>query len=210
MFFFTVHVIIIYIYYVFCKRLDFFRKRGYIDKIPSEKGRVLLFPKTDMNKGDKMDKIPMTTAGFTALEQELHNLKSVQRPEVIAAIAEARAHGDLSENAEYAAARERQSFIEGRIEDLEAAISRAEVIDPKTLSGDTVKFGATVKVFDEETSEEDTYQIVGEYEADIDHNRISIGAPLARAMIGKSVGDVVSVQTPKGRKNYEIVDVKFV
>ena len=157
-----------------------------------------------------MDKIPMTTAGFTALEQELHNLKSVQRPEVIAAIAEARAHGDLSENAEYAAARERQSFIEGRIEDLEAAISRAEVIDPKTLSGDTVKFGATVKVFDEETSEEDTYQIVGEYEADIDHNRISIGAPLARAMIGKSVGDVVSVQTPKGRKNYEIVDVKFV
>lgn len=156
-----------------------------------------------------MDKIPMTAAGFAALEAELAHLKSVARPEIIQAIAEARAHGDLSENAEYSAAKEKQSFIEGRIEMLEAGLSRAEVIDPKTLSGKTVKFGATVVVADEETGEEHKYQIVGEYEADIDTGKISIGAPLARALIGKTIGDTANVNTPKGNKKYEIVDVKF-
>jgi transcription elongation factor GreA len=158
---------------------------------------------------NKMDKIPLTAPGFEALQKELHHLKSVERPEVIQAIAEARAHGDLSENAEYSSARERQSFIEGRIEDLEAVISRADVIDPKTLSGETVKFGATVTVVDEEDGDEATYQIVGEYEADIDNNKISIGSPLSRAMIGKGVGDTAAVNTPKGRKNYEIIKVAF-
>lgn len=156
-----------------------------------------------------MDKIPLTAAGFAALESELAHLKSVERPEIIAAIAEARGHGDLKENAEYHAAKERQSFIEGRIEELEAVISRAEVIDVKTLSGKVVKFGATVRVADDDTGEEHVYQIVGEYESDIDQNKISIGAPLARALIGKTVGDIANVNTPKGAKKYEIVDVKF-
>lgn len=156
-----------------------------------------------------MDKIPMTAAGFAALEAELANLKSVQRPDVIQAIAEARAHGDLSENAEYAAAKEKQSFIEGRIEMLESALGRADVIDPKTLSGNVVKFGATVTVADDATGDEHIYQIVGEYEADIDTGKISIGAPLARALIGKTIGDTANVNTPKGSKIYEIVDVKF-
>jgi transcription elongation factor GreA len=156
-----------------------------------------------------MDKIPLTAAGFAALETELAHLKSVERPEIIAAIAEARGHGDLKENAEYHAAKERQSFIEGRIEELEAVISRAEVIDVSALSGTVVKFGATVRVADDDTGEEHVYQIVGEYESDIDQNKISIGAPLARALIGKTVGDIANVNTPKGAKKYEIVDVKF-
>ncbi|MCD8497828.1 MAG: transcription elongation factor GreA [Alphaproteobacteria bacterium] len=157
-----------------------------------------------------MDQIPVTKIGFDALEAELKDLKSVQRPNIIAAIAEARAHGDLSENAEYHAAKEQQSFIEGRIQELEAVISRAQIIDPATLSGSTVKFGATVEVFDEDTEEEHTYQIVGDYEADTDSGKISISAPMARGLIGKAEGDVVKINTPKGTKNYEIVSVKFV
>ncbi len=156
-----------------------------------------------------MDKIPLTAGGFTALESELAHLKSVARPEIIAAIAEARAHGDLKENAEYHAAKERQSFIEGRIEEVEAVISRAEIIDIAAMSGDVVKFGATVTVADDDTGDEHIYQIVGEYEADIDKNRISVGAPLARALIGKTIGDMANVNTPKGQKKYEIVNVKF-
>ncbi len=157
-----------------------------------------------------MDKIPVTKNGFTKLEAELKDLKSVQRPAVIEAIAEAREHGDLSENAEYHAAREQQSFIEGRIEELEAVIGRAQIIDPTTLSGDTVKFGATVKLVDEDTDEEHTYQIVGQYESDADKGKLSISAPICRAMIGKSVGDSIEVKTPKGEKNYEILEVNYI
>jgi transcription elongation factor GreA len=157
-----------------------------------------------------MSKFPMTAAGFARLEEEYKRLKLVDRPEVIMAIAEARDHGDLSENAEYLAARERQSFIEGRLAELEDKISRAEVIDPSTLSGKDVKFGATVTLADEETDEKMTYQIVGEDEADIKDRRLSITSPLARALIGKRVGDSVEVNTPRGPKSYEIVRVKFV
>lgn len=156
-----------------------------------------------------MDKIPMTSEGFLVLEAELKNLKSVERPAVIAAIAEARAHGDLSENAEYHAARERQSFIEGRIKELDAVISLAQIIDPKTLSGDVVKFGATVILADEDTDEELKFQIVGQYESDADNGKISVTAPMARALIGKSVGDSVEVNSPKGRKIYEILMVMY-
>ena len=156
-----------------------------------------------------MEKIPMTRAGHVALEAELKNLKSVRRPEIIEAIATARAHGDLSENAEYHAAKEQQSFIEGRIMELEAVIGKAQIIDPSTLSGDKVKFGATVLLVDEETDVEETYTIVGEYEADADNRRISISAPIARALIGKSVGDSVEVRTPKGLRRYEILEVSF-
>ncbi|MFA7276484.1 MAG: transcription elongation factor GreA [Pseudobdellovibrionaceae bacterium] len=157
-----------------------------------------------------MDKIPITQSGFDALEKELKNLKSVERPAVIEAIAEARAHGDLSENAEYSAARERQSFIEGRIQELEAVISAAQIIDIASLSGDMVKFGATVVLYEEEADEEMKIQIVGQYESDADHGKISITAPIARALIGKSVGDVVEVNSPKGRRHYEILMVMFV
>ncbi len=157
-----------------------------------------------------MQKVPMTAAGFARLEEEYKRLKSVDRPEVIVAIAEAREHGDISENAEYHAARERQSFIEGRLAELEDKISRAEVIDPQTLTGKNVKFGATVTLADEETDEKATYQIVGEDEADIKDRRLSITSPLARALIGKKVGDSVEVTTPGGSKSYEIVKVKFV
>jgi transcription elongation factor GreA len=156
-----------------------------------------------------MDKIPMTQQGFTKLEAELKDLKSVRRPAVIEAIATARAHGDLSENAEYHAAKEQQSFIEGRIKELESVIGMAQIIDPSTLSGNSVKFGATVLIADEETGTEETYTIVGEYEADADNKRISITAPIARALIGKSVNDSVEVRTPKGVKKYEIVEVKY-
>lgn len=156
-----------------------------------------------------MEKIPMTVEGHTRLEAELKNLKSVERPAVIEAIAEARGHGDLSENAEYSAARERQSFIEGRIQELEAAISIAQIIDPKTLSGDMVKFGATVVIVDEEDDEEMKFQIVGKYESDADNGKISVTAPIARGLIGKSVGDTVEVQTPKGRRHYEILMVMY-
>lgn len=151
----------------------------------------------------------MTAAGYNRLQDELKHLKAVERPNVIKAIAEAREHGDLSENAEYAAARERQSFIEGRVAELEDKISRAEVIDPTKLTGDTVKFGATVTLADEDTDEEITYQIVGQDESDIKNGLLSIQAPLARALINKSVGDSVEVSTPGGSKVYEIVTVAF-
>ncbi len=151
----------------------------------------------------------MTRAGFTALDEELKVLKSVERPAVIRAIAEAREHGDLSENAEYHAAREKQSFIEGRIKELEAVISLADVIDPTKLSG-AIKFGATVALVDEETGEEKTYQIVGEPEADIERGLLNIRSPLARSLIGKEKGDSVDVKTPGGQKSYEILNVRFV
>jgi transcription elongation factor GreA len=157
-----------------------------------------------------MSKIPMTAEGFSRLEEELKHLKSVERPAVIRAIAEAREHGDLSENAEYHAARERQSFIEGRVAELEDKIARAEVIDPKKLSGKQVMFGATVTLVDEDTDEKAKYQIVGPDESDINAGRISISSPLARALIGKSVGDSAEVSTPGGTKSYEIVKVAFV
>ncbi len=156
-----------------------------------------------------VEKIPMTAAGFNRLEEELRQLKSVERPAIIAAIAEARSHGDLSENAEYQYARERQSFIEGRVLDIEAKISRADVIDPAKITGTTVKFGATVTVADADTDEETKYQIVGEHEADIEKKLISVTAPIARALIGKSVGDTAEVRTPKGSKSYEIVKIEY-
>jgi transcription elongation factor GreA len=156
-----------------------------------------------------MDKVPMTKEGFIALEKELKHLKSVERPAIIEAIAEARAHGDLSENAEYHAARERQSFNEGRIQELEAVISKADIIDPSKLSGDTVKFGATVLIVDEDTDVEVSYRIVGQYESDADNGKISITAPIARALIGKSIGDSVEVHTPQGMKTYEILEIDF-
>lgn len=156
-----------------------------------------------------MDKVPMTAAGFARLQEELKHLKSVERPAVIKAIAEAREHGDLSENAEYHAARERQSFIEGRVLELEDKISRAEVIDVSRLSGDDIKFGATITVADEDTDEELTYQIVGQDESDIKNGRLSISSPLARALIGKRVGDSVEVTTPGGSRLYEIVSVDY-
>jgi len=156
------------------------------------------------------DKVPMTAGGFARLEEELRYLKTTARPEVIRAIAEAREHGDLSENAEYHAARERQSFIEGRVMELEDKIARAEVIDVSTLNGDTVKFGATVTLVDEDTEAETAYQLVGEMEADVKEGRLSITAPLARALIGKEVGDSVEVMTPAGSKAYEILKVQYI
>lgn len=157
-----------------------------------------------------MDKIPMTKQGHDKLSAELTDLKKVQRPQVIEDIAEARAHGDLSENAEYHAARERQSFIEGRIEELEAVMGRADVIDTDKFKGDkTIRFGAYVTVVDEETDEEHTYQIVGEYEGDIENNRVSLSAPISRALIGKTVGDSIAVSTPKGGKDYEVIAVEY-
>ncbi|GAB4226735.1 MAG: transcription elongation factor GreA [Kiloniellaceae bacterium] len=156
------------------------------------------------------DKVPMTASGFARLEEELRYLKSTARPEVIRAIAEAREHGDLSENAEYHAARERQSFIEGRVAELEDKIARAEVIDVASLDGDTVKFGATVTLVDEDTEAETAYQLVGELEADVKEGRLAITAPLARALIGKEVGDSVEVMTPAGSKAYEILKVQYV
>ena len=156
-----------------------------------------------------MEKIPLTRAGYEKLDAELRHLKTVERPEIIAAIAEARAHGDLSENAEYHAAKERQGFIESRVIELEDKLRRAQVIDPKSLKGDTVKFGATVKVVDADTDLETCYQIVGPDEADIKNGRLSISAPLARALIGKGEGDTVEVSTPGGGKSYEVMSVEF-
>ena len=156
-----------------------------------------------------MEKIPMTVAGYNRLQEELRHLKAVERPAVIKAIAEAREHGDLSENAEYHAARERQSFIEGRVLELEDRISRAEVIDVARLSGSAVKFGATVTVSDEDTDEESTFQIVGQDESDIKNGLLSITSPLAWALIGKTVGDNVEVSTPGGSKSYEVVTVAY-
>jgi transcription elongation factor GreA len=156
-----------------------------------------------------MEKIPMTRAGYTALDAELKQLKSVERPAVIKAIAEAREHGDLSENAEYHAAREKQSFIEGRIKELEGIIGLSEVIDPTKLSG-SIKFGATVTLVDEDTDEEKTYQIVGEPEADIEKGLLNIKSPLARALIGKDEGDSVEVRTPGGERSYEVLSIRYV
>ncbi|MDT7950653.1 MAG: transcription elongation factor GreA [Acetobacteraceae bacterium] len=156
-----------------------------------------------------MQKFPMTAPGLQRLEEELRHLKSVERPAIIRAIAEARSHGDLSENAEYHAARERQSFIEGRVIELEEIVSAAEVIDPATLSGDQIKFGAHIKLVDEETEKEATYQIVGVHEADIKLRRLSISSPLAKALIGKKTGDTISVPAPGGDRSYEVLDVKY-
>lgn len=157
-----------------------------------------------------MEKVPMTAAGYAALDAELKKLKTVERPAIIEAIAEAREHGDLSENAEYHAARERQSFTEGRIKEIEGLLSRADVIDPLKVAGDTIKFGATVKLVDEDTEEERTYQIVGEVEANIEAGKLNIRSPLARALIGKSAGDSVEVMTPGGGRCYEVLQVDYV
>ncbi len=155
-----------------------------------------------------MEKIPMTRGGFIALDEELKLLKSVERPAIIRAIAEAREHGDLSENAEYHSAREKQSFIEGRVKELEAIISLAEVIDPTKFSG-SIKFGATVVLVDEDSGEEKTFQIVGETEANIEKNLLNIRSPLARALIGKEEGDSVDVVTPGGKRSYEIISITY-
>ena len=156
------------------------------------------------------DKVPMTSVGYDQLNEELKKLKFEDRPAIVVAIEEARGHGDLSENAEYQTAREKQSFIEGRIQDLEVALSRAQVIDPKTLSGDAVLFGATVDVSDLDTDQKQTYQIVGQYEANLEKGLISYISPLAKALIGKVKGDIVEVQTPKGTKSYEVLAIRFV
>jgi transcription elongation factor GreA len=156
-----------------------------------------------------MEKVPLTATGFAKLDAELKNLKTVERPAVIKAIAEAREHGDLSENAEYHAAREKQSFIEGRVKELEGIISRSDVIDVSKLSG-TIKFGATVVILDEDTEAEKTYQIVGEPEASIEDGLLNLRSPLARALIGKEPGDSVEVRTPGGIRSYEIVSVDFI
>lgn len=157
-----------------------------------------------------MDKFPLTKPGFIALEQELKNLKAVDRPNIIAAIAEARSHGDLSENAEYSAAKEKQSFIEGRIQDLEAVLSRAQVIDVANVKADVIRFGATVIVVDADTDVEKTYQIVGDYEADIEKNKISLSSPLAKSLIGKEIGDLAEYTAPGGKKSFEILDIKYI
>ena len=157
-----------------------------------------------------MNKIPMTANGYENLQSELKKLLNEDRPNIIEAIAEARSHGDLSENAEYQYAKEQQSLIEGKIADIESAISRAEVIDVKSLEGDDIKFGATVKIEDDDSGEVVTYQIVGEYESDIKNNKLSVSSPLARGLINKSVEDVVEINSPKGQKSYTIKSVKYV
>ena len=156
-----------------------------------------------------MQKFPMTVQGHAALEAELKHLKSVERPYIINAISVARDHGDLSENAEYHAAKEKQGFIEGRIQELESKLSLAQVIDPTSMSGDVVRFGATVKIVNEDTDEESTYQIVGEDEANVKDGKISVTSPIARAMITKEVGDVFEVIAPGGAKGYEILEVEY-
>ncbi len=157
-----------------------------------------------------MDKVPMTAEGYHALDEELKRLKTVERPAVTAAIGEARLHGDLSENAEYHAAKDRQGWIEGQIAEIEDKMARAQVIDVSKLSGSQVKFGATVSVIDEDTEEQARYQIVGEHEADVKSGRVSITSPIARAMIGKESGETVEVNTPSGVKAYEITKVEWV
>ena len=157
-----------------------------------------------------MEKVPMTVGGYRKLEDEMKHLKTVERPATIQAIAEARAHGDLSENAEYHAAKERQGFIEGRLMEIDDLISRAQVIDTTKMSGKQIKFGATVTVIDDDTNEKATYQIVGDFEADVKSGRVSVSSPIARAMIGKEVGDTIEVNTPGGGKSYEIVKIKWV
>ena len=157
-----------------------------------------------------MNKIPMTASGYENLQIELKKLLNEDRPNIIEAIAEARSHGDLSENAEYQYAKEQQSLIEGKIADLESAISRAEVIDVKSLEGEDIKFGATVKIEDDDSGEITKYQIVGDYESDIKNNKLSVSSPLARGLINKSVNDVVEINSPKGQKSYTIKSVKYV
>lgn len=157
-----------------------------------------------------MQKFPMTAPGLQRLSDELRQLKAEERPSIIRQIAEARTHGDLSENAEYHAARERQSFIEGRIAELEEIVSSVEVIDPSSLSGEHIMFGAHVRLVEEDTEKESAYQIVGVYEADIKSGKLSISSPLAKALIGKRVGDAVSVPAPGGDRSYEILDIKFI
>jgi len=157
-----------------------------------------------------MEKFPLTKVGYLALEEELKHLKAVERPNIIAAISEARAQGDLSENAEYSAAKEKQSFIEGRIQDLEAVLSRAQVIDVSQTKTDVIRFGATVQVVDEDTDEEKQYQIVGDYEADIEKNKISLSSPLAKALIGKEIGDTAEYTAPGGKKSFEILDIQYI
>ena len=156
-----------------------------------------------------MERVPMTVEGHAALEAELLRLKSEERPRIIQAIAEARAHGDLSENAEYHAAKEAQGMNEAKVAELEDKLGRADVIDPKSLSGDTVKFGATLSLEDEDTEDKVKYKIVGEMEADVKAGKVSITSPIARALIGKSVGDVVEVTTPKGARSYEILKIEW-
>ena len=156
------------------------------------------------------DAVPMTVQGYEALNTELKRLKYTERPRIVAAIEEARGHGDLSENAEYHSAREQQSFNEGRIQELESALSHAQVIDPKSLSGEKVLFGATVSLSDDDTGDEKKYQIVGQYEADLENGKISLMSPIAKALIGKQIGDIVDVRTPKGEKSYEILDIQFI
>ena len=157
-----------------------------------------------------MNKIPMTAEGYTKIQDELNKLTSEDRPKIIEAIAEARSHGDLSENAEYQYAKEQQSLIEGRIIDLESAISKAEVIDVKSVEGDDIKFGATVEIVDDESGEKQQYQIVGEYESDIENKKLSITSPLARGLIGKTVEDNVEINSPKGLKSYTILSIKYI
>ena len=156
-----------------------------------------------------MEKVPLTRTGAVRLEAEMKKLKSIERPTIIRAIAEARELGDLKENAEYHSAREKQGFIEGRIKELESILGRADIIDPASLSG-TVKFGATVTLVDEDTDEEKTYQVVGEPEADIESGKLNMRSPLARAMIGKEEGDSIEFRTPGGTRSYEILTVKFI
>jgi len=160
-------------------------------------------------KVERMDRIPMTASGYKALEDEITHLKLVERPAVIKMITEARSHGDLSENAEYHAAKDRQAFIEGRVMDLEDKLSRAEIIDVSKLSGKTVKFGAIVTLSDEDTDAKVKYQIVGDLEADAKKGKISISSPIARALIGKTAGDTVEVTAPGGARSYEILKVQF-
>ena len=157
-----------------------------------------------------MNKIPMTANGYDNLQKELKKLLNEDRPNIIEAIAEARSHGDLSENAEYQYAKEQQSLIEGKIADLESAVSRAEVIDVKSLEGDDIKFGATVEIEDDDTGGSVTYQIVGEYESDIKNNKLSVNSPLAKGLINKAIDDVVEINSPKGQKSYTIKSVKYV
>ena len=157
-----------------------------------------------------MEKVPITKTGYEALHAELKTMKDVERPTIIKAISEAREHGDLSENAEYHSAKEKQSFIEGRIKELESLISRADVIEPSKMSGTIIRFGATVALVDEDTEDKRTYQIVGEPEADINNGKLNMRSPLARALIGKEEGDSVGVTTPGGARSYEVISVRYV
>ena len=157
-----------------------------------------------------MEKFPLTKVGYLALEEELKHLKAVDRPNIIAAISEARAQGDLSENAEYSADKEKQRFKDGRIQDLEAVLSRAQIIDVANIKTDVIRFGASVHIVDEDTDEEQQYQIVGDYEADIEKNKISLSSPLAKALIGKEVGDVAEYTAPSGKKSFEVLDIQYI